>query len=295
MYEPGKRSEYSGGGITISQLILTDITHQPYEKYMNEQVLKPLGMIASSFAQPPVNIKPELLATGYDMSGKEIPGKFHIYPEQAAAGLWTNPSDLSKYIIETQLSYEGKSQKVLNQITTRLRLTPYLDSKAALGVFIDDFNNNIYFEHSGSNEGFMSQYYGSLSGGDGLVIMVNSDNGAIIREIVNSIANIYQFKGLYHSKTRKKIPVDVSALKGYTGKYTLPNNFVVNITREGDSLFIQPANQPKFQLFPEAPDKFFLTIVDGEIEFIKDASGKVTKLLYSQDGGPKQEGKKSED
>lgn len=294
MYEPNSRSEYSGGGITISQLILTDITHQPYERYMEEQVLKPLGMTASTFAQPPVNLKPEWLATGYDRGGKEIAGKFHIYPEQAAAGLWTNPADLSKYIIETQLSYEGKSQKVLDQMTTRLRLTPYLDGKAALGVFIDDFNSTIYFEHSGSNEGFMSQYYGSLSGGNGLVVMVNSDNGAIIREIVNSIAKTYQFKGLYRSKTRKKIPVDVSSLQAYTGKYTLPNNFGINITRSGDSLFVQAVNQPKFQIFAEGPDKFFLTIVDAEIEFVKDASGKVSKLLYSQDGGRKQEGKKSD-
>jgi CubicO group peptidase (beta-lactamase class C family) len=48
MYAPGLKSEYSGGGITISQLIVMDVTHQPYDKYMYDQVLKPLGMTSST-------------------------------------------------------------------------------------------------------------------------------------------------------------------------------------------------------------------------------------------------------
>ena len=120
MYEPGLKSEYSGGGITISQLIVMDVTHQPYDKYMYDNVLKPLGMTGSTYSQPPAgNIKPELLATGLFLWWQqELTGKYHIYPEQAAAGLWTNPTDLSKYIIETQLAYAGKSHKVLDQQTT---------------------------------------------------------------------------------------------------------------------------------------------------------------------------------
>ena len=62
-----------------------------------------------------------------------------------------------------------------------------------------------YFQHSGGNEGFRCQYYGSLSGGNGLVVMVNSDNGAIIQEIVNSIARVYQFRGLIKTRTTHKL------------------------------------------------------------------------------------------
>jgi CubicO group peptidase (beta-lactamase class C family) len=204
MTEPGLRSEYSGGGITISQLILMDITHIPYAQYMQDEVLVPLGMSSSSYEQPNRG-NPVLLATGYQINGEEIPGKYHIYPEEAAAGLWTNPTDLGKYIIETQLAYEGKSAKVLNQEMTKLRLTPYLNDNAALGVFISDRDSTKYFQHGGANEGFRCQYYGSLAGGDGLVIMVNSDNGAIIPEIVNSIAMVYHLKGLSVSKTKHKI------------------------------------------------------------------------------------------
>lgn len=107
MYEPGKKSEYSGGGTTISQLIVTDITYKQYADYMEHNVLKPLGMSSSTFLQPPININYLLLATGYDGNGKEIPGKYHIYLKQARAGLWTNPTDLAKYIVDTQLAYQG--------------------------------------------------------------------------------------------------------------------------------------------------------------------------------------------
>ncbi|MCH5719060.1 serine hydrolase domain-containing protein [Niabella hibiscisoli] len=109
LFEPGTKVQYSGGGTTLSQLIVEDITGQPYEKYMKEAVLQPLGMAHSSFEQP---ISDTLnLATGYYANGKPVTGKYHVYPEQAAAGLWTTPTDLAKYIIECQLAIKGDSKK----------------------------------------------------------------------------------------------------------------------------------------------------------------------------------------
>jgi CubicO group peptidase (beta-lactamase class C family) len=197
MYEPGNKSEYSGGGITISQLMVMNITHKSYDRYMWEAVLKPLGMTASFYTQPAPAGKANLLATGYRANGQEIKGKYHTYPEEAAAGLWTNPTDLCKYIIETQLSYEGKSAKVLTQPNTRLRLTPYIDKLAALGVFINKRGGGEWFQHGGANEGFRSQYVGSIAGGDGVVVMVNSDNGNILQEVINSVAAVYNWKDFF--------------------------------------------------------------------------------------------------
>jgi CubicO group peptidase (beta-lactamase class C family) len=161
-FAPGLRYQYSGGGTTISQLIAMDITGKPYDEYMWNQVLKPLGMNMSSYTQPPGKDKEKFLATGYHEDGIEVKGKYHVYPEQGAAGLWTNPTDIAKYIIETQLSLKGKSNKVLSQEMTKLRLTPYIDSNAALGVFIETRGGEKYFGHNGADEGFLSNYKGSL-------------------------------------------------------------------------------------------------------------------------------------
>ena len=287
MTEPGLRSEYSGGGITISQLIVMDITHQPYDQFMNREVLKPLGMTASTFSQPPVGIKPELLATGYRLDGKEeVPGKYNVYPEDAAAGLWTNPTDLSKYIIETQLAYEGRSGKVLNQATTQLRLTPYLNKVAALGVFINDFDGVKYFAHSGSNEGFMCMYYGSFTDGNGFVIMLNSDNGSIIPEVANSIAKVYDFKGVYRAKVFNKTTVDTAVLQSYTGKYELKKDLILTILREGDQLYSIVNNERKRVIIPETQSKFFLKEDGSEIEFIRNDKSEVEKVIFYQGNIP---------
>ncbi len=285
MYEPGIKSEYSGGGITISQLIVMDITHQPYDKFMYNNVLKPLGMTSSTYSQPPSGVKSELLATAYRYNGKELPGKYHIYPEQAAAGLWTNPTDLSKYIIETQLALQGKSHKVIDQQTTKLRLTPYLNKNAALGVFIDSLQDGVkYFEHGGANEGFRCLYFGSMEGGNGVVVMVNSDNGDIMYEIVNSVAKVYGFKGLNRSKFRKEIALADTILQKYTGKYEISKKLTFAVTLEGSKLYGQPTGQQKQQLFPESQNKFFLKKIDVEVEFVKNDKGEIVKAILYENG-----------
>lgn len=167
-FEPGMRFQYSGGGTTISQLLLTSITGKRYDEYMQEQVLKPMGITNSSYKQPPTDTAN--LATGYYKNGKPIKGKYHVYPEQAAAGLWATPTDLAKYIIECQLAYEGKSAKVLSQSTMKKRLTSYIDSTIGLGVFIENREGSKYFNHNGSNEAFLCTSYGSMKGGNGVVI-----------------------------------------------------------------------------------------------------------------------------
>jgi CubicO group peptidase (beta-lactamase class C family) len=284
MYEPGLKSEYSGGGITISQMVVMDVTHEPYDTYMKKNVLDPLGMTGSTYSSPPQNVKASLLATAYDPNGKQLKGKYHIYPEQAAASLWTNPTDLAKYIIETQLAYEGKSAKVLNQESTRLRLTPYIDKSAALGVFITGPDSSKYFEHGGANEGFRSQYYGSLTGGNGLVVMVNSDNGEIMQEVVNSIAKVYNFKGLYLSTVKNSVSVDDKTLDTYTGEYELKPGFIITISKDGNQLYAKAAGPSKFAIYPEAKNKFFTKNFPSDIEFISGDDGKIASATLYQNG-----------
>jgi CubicO group peptidase (beta-lactamase class C family) len=283
MYQPGLKYEYSGGGITISQLIVMDVTGQPYDKYMFDNVLKPMGMTNSSYQQPPAGKELQILSTAY-YPNDEVIGKYHVYPEQAAAGLWTNPTDLAKYIIETQLALQGKSHKVLDQETTKIRLTPYVDKSAALGVFIDNLDGTKYFQHSGVDEGFITQYYGSLEDGNGFVIMINTSNGNIIPEIMNSIAKVYGFNGLYRSKLYKVIPLADEVLQTYTGRYQMGPGLVLTILREEHRVFAQLARQGRIEIFPEGDNKFFAKEPNAEIEFIKNDNGEIVKLILNQDG-----------
>lgn len=271
MYEPGTKVEYSGGGTTISQLIVTDITQQKYEDFMWTEVLKPMGMTESFFTQPPPSNKQYLLSTGYNRNGEEMKGgKYNIYPEKAAAGLWTNPTDFAKYIIETQLSYHGKSGKVLTPEMTRLRLTPYLDNINAFGVYINKKGNEKYFQHSGSNEGFGCQYRGSLEYGNGVIVMVNSDNLGILNEIVNSVAIVYQWDDFYNPVVKKTITLPDDVLHNYVGNYLLDGD-TASIKKKEDGLWLNNSIQSKMY-FTSNLD-FYITEYKADYKFSKDLNG----------------------
>ena len=123
VFEPGVKYQYSGGGTIISQMLLMDITGRDYAEYMQAEVLTPLGMSNSFYRRPSPTDKE--LATGYYRTGKPVSTKYHVYPEQAAASLWTTPTDLANYIIECQLAYEGKSNKVLSPALMKTRMRPF--------------------------------------------------------------------------------------------------------------------------------------------------------------------------
>jgi CubicO group peptidase (beta-lactamase class C family) len=284
MYEPSLRSEYSGGGITISQLILQDVTGQRYDTYMRNNVLNPMAMSNSFYTQPPPADKQNLLATGYYNDGSAVKGKYHIYPEQAAAGLWTNPTDLAKYIIETQLSLQGKSNKVLSPETTKLRLTPYIDSSAALGVFIIKKRNEKYFNHDGSDEGFVAAYYGSMENGNGVVVMANTDNGSLLSEIVNSLASVYSWKDFYTPQIKKVITVNNKILKSYAGNYKLHRD-TLKVTLEKEGLVMRLNSKTKYKIyFTSETDFFILEMAGSEVKFTKDKNNKINGFDIDDNG-----------
>jgi CubicO group peptidase (beta-lactamase class C family) len=283
-FEPGLRSQYSGGGTTISQLILMDITHQPYDQYMWKNVLKPMGMTGSSYTQPPPAKRQSLLATAYYEDGSEVKGKYHIYPEEAPAGLWTNPTDLCKYIIETELAYQGKSEKVLTQEYSRLRLTPYIDGSAAMGVFIDKKGETKYFEHGGANEGFRCQYVGSLEDGNGVAVMVNSDNGGILQEIINSVALVYRWKDYYEPVSKKVVTLTADQLKKLEGKYQFDfekgKTSYIQITSNSTGIVLKQLwDGREISFLPESDLEFFNENSRFPLKFIRDKEGNVTQVL----------------
>ena len=288
MYAPSTRHQYSGGGTTLSQLILQDVTGQPYDTYMQNNVLNPMGMSNSFYTQPPPADKETLLATGYYNDGTAVKGKYHIYPEQAAAGLWTNPTDLAKYIIETQLSLQGKSSKVLSAETTRLRLTPYIDSSAALGVYNVKTGNEQYFNHGGSDEGFVATYFGSMENGNGVVVMANTDNGSLLSEIVNSLASVYSWKDFYTPKIKKVVTINNEILKSYVGNYKLYRN-TFNVALEKEGLVFWLNDKTKYKIYFTSDTDFFMLEMEGsEIKFTKDKNNKTTGFDIDDKGNKMQ-------
>lgn len=189
---PGRGFRYSGGGTLIVQRLVMDVTHEPFPEVMRTLVLTPLGMSESTYEQPlPKQLRANA-ASGHNLKGQPIRGKWHIYPELEAAGLWTTPADMARYIIEIQLAYAGRSEKVLHRAMVNTMLTSQNGGPAGLGPFVSGQGPGRRFSHNGANAGFRCNFVGLLDSGDGAVVMTNSDAGdPLIGEIIKSIATVY--------------------------------------------------------------------------------------------------------
>ena len=211
---PGTKSRYSGGGITIEQQLVMDVTGEPFPKFMRETVLDKIGMHESTYEQPLPAARSALAASGTYADGKVVRGKWHVYPEMAAAGLWTTPSDLARFAIEIALSKQGKANHVLSQAMTEQMLTPQIEN-VGLGFFLGGKNNPGQFGHNGADEGFQAILTMFSDSGHGAVVMANSDNGVTVGNyLVKSIAKEYAWNNIPEKEPAAEVLMLIADLKG---------------------------------------------------------------------------------
>lgn len=188
--------KYSGGGTEIIQLMLADLTKRPFAQLMQETVLGPIGMTGSSFEQPPTGELAERTARAHSPGGTAMDVKWHVYAEQAAAGLWTTPTDLARFAIEVQTAYRGPAGKVLSQASAREMVAPTGAGPFAVGLMVEKRGEGWYFMHSGGNWGFSCNMIAHVRKGYGVVIMLNGGGGPLIREVEERVAAAYGWDNL---------------------------------------------------------------------------------------------------
>ena len=189
--------QYSGGGLTLAQLAIEDVTGRPFADFMRETVLVPAGMGNSSYEQPISATLAQRAARAHNGGGRRMGAPWHVYPEQAAAGLWTTPSDLARFAIEVQRAIRGPKGAVLTQAFGRELIAPTGAGDYAVGLAIQKEGQGWYFSHGGSNWGYQCNVYAHVRKGYGVAIMTNGDaGGLVIREIQARIAAAYDWDSL---------------------------------------------------------------------------------------------------
>ncbi len=212
-FVPGTKFRYSGGGVTIEQQLVIDVTGKPFPQFMREAVLDKIGMADSTYEQPLPPKRAAVAATATHADGTPVPGKWHIYPEMAAAGLWTTATDLAKFGIEAALSKQGQANHVLSQATTREMLKPQIE-QVGLGFFLDGHKNPEEFGHNGADEGFQALLIMFADSGQGVAIMANSDNGiSVANALTQSIAKEYGWKYTAESMSAADLLMVVATVK----------------------------------------------------------------------------------
>ena len=186
--------KYSGGAVMIQELALTDAVGKPFVALARDWVLNPIGMTNSTYEQPLPASREKQAARAHDRMGARMADPWHVYPEHAAAGLWTTPTDLAKFLIEVQKTLAGASTKVLTRPMMLEMVTPVGVGPFAVGFTVQKLGEGWYFSHGGSNWGFQCDMIAHRVKGYGLVMMTNSDTGpALMREVRSRIQQAYQW------------------------------------------------------------------------------------------------------
>ena len=290
---PMSLMEYSGGGVTVMQQALSDAVGRPFADILQDQVLDPIGMEHSTFEQPLSPERDRNAARAHSREGEAMGPKWHVYPELAAAGLWTTPSDLARFAIEVQRSARGDSNRVLSRSMVQEMLSPVGVGDYAVGFGIAKRGQGWYFSHGGSNFGFQAMLMAHKVKGYGLAIMTNgAQGGPLIGELSRRIQMAYGWdsmaepapRGYRPPAPRTEIQLPAETLEDYVGSYELAPGATIDITLEGGQLFGQPTGQERLPIFPEALDRFFVRAVDAQVAFTRGDGGEVAGLVLTQGG-----------
>jgi CubicO group peptidase (beta-lactamase class C family) len=281
---PGLQIKYSGGGTTIAQATITDVVGRPLPEIMRELIFDPLALENTTFAQPLPTDLAARSATAHAWNGVPMPGRWNIYPEMAAAGLWTTAGDLARigcaFLRTLQgdhspfgLSRESATEMVKPQLQTHVEGGDFF----GLGWECAGKGEAFQCRHLGWNEGFVAGLWLYPAVGKGAAIMINSNQGWPLRdEIKEAIAREYHWP----RPTRKPIVQPLPA--AIEGTYRTERGIVCEVTIDGTTLTLRLNKQsPIVFMLQEAG--FVSISVNASLQFLPSMAA-ATAMVLKQAG-----------
>jgi CubicO group peptidase (beta-lactamase class C family) len=273
-FQPGQSWKYDNSGYVLLGYLIQKISGTPYPEFLETHLFKPLGMNESDYDSSATVILHH--ASGYSPgpNGPVHAGYTDMTVPYAAGALYSTTHDLWRW---EQSLFGGKvvSAESLKEMTTPFK------NDYAFGLYVRTVNGRTVISHAGGIEGFNTQlaYYPA----DSLTVVVLANlNGSAPGAIERYLAAVVHGEKVVLPSERKVVTVSPKVLAGYVGTYRLSPTFNIVITLEGDQLMSQSANQSKMPLFAESSTKFFPKVVDAELEFVTDATGKATSIILHQ-------------
>jgi len=246
-------------------------------------------MERSTFEQPLPADRWGAAASGHRAGGEPIPEGWHVYPEMAAAGLWTTPAELALVALEVQRARVADEGRILTRASVDQMLTPQAGGPMGIGFAISGEGPMLRFGHTGGNEGFTCELVAYAERGLGAIVMTNGDLGwQLCAEVLGAVAREYRWPlaagdriGTF-TPPREPVSVDPSILSGITGAYELRLDTQLRIVLEGDGLTLQLGEQSPVRLVPVSAERFHAEPVELEVTFTRDDAGAVTGLTVRQ-------------
>jgi len=284
-FQPGEKWSYSNSGYVLLGYLIERISGESYEHFVQENIFTPLGMKDSGYDSNSAIIPRR--AAGYTPSANgPINASFvHMSIPFSAGALYSTTEDLLRW---EQGLFGGK---LLSPASLQKMTTPF-KSDYAFGLHVQMENGRKLIDHGGGIEGFNTHmaYYPDEKL---VVIVLGNINSAATDDIAVKLGAVAHGEKVVLTSERKEVKVDSRLFDGYVGRYELNPNFILTVTREGDHLFTQLTRQPAIEIFPENDRDYFYKVVDAQITFVTDSSGRATELILHQ-GGLDQHAKRTE-
>lgn len=298
-HAPGLLGDYSGGGVTVEQLLVEDVTGASFDAVARSEVFSLVGMRRSTFADPsPGHVTN--IAKAHDGKGAVtgLPRGWQVFPQQAAAGLWTTAGDLGAFVGTLIRSYQGRDAFLPRAIAVQM-MTEVSPSWHGLGPRLDGAGATRIFHHGGSNDSYHALFEGYLETGDGFVVLTNGENGWALRgEIRNALSDAIGL-GVNPPVRTIALDPDVVAVADYAGRYRLDANFplaqrraladdfdfdTLDVGVNGDALSISTEDE-KGALLALSPSRFVApTVFNTQYQFHRDAHGRVIAVSVELGG-----------
>lgn len=264
--EPGTKWSYSGGGYTIVQQLVDDVVARPFPSWMRTHVLQPVGMTHSTYAQPLPAARLAGAAIPHDNQGRAVSGGPHVYPEMAAAGLWSTPTDLARFLIAVQQSLAGKRDGWLRADTAKHMLEP-VESGHSMGFDVGGSGADAHLSKGGDTEGFAAFMVAYPARGEGAVVMTNGASGAVLaRELVRGIAAAYGWPD-FGSRVRASVPLEASSFGHFVGTYAFRDQRFTVRAANGRLTIASPGEAPE-RLYAASVNELF--VLSQDVSFVFD-------------------------
>jgi len=275
-FVPGEKMSYSNSGYLVLGDVIERITGASYEKFVKDNIFTPLGMKDSGYDSNTAVIPRR--AAGYMPSptGPVNAGFVHMSIPHGAGALYSTTEDLLRW---EQGLFGGK---LLSAASLAKMTTPF-KSDYALGVVVRTANGRKVVQHGGGIDGF-NTYLAYYPDNKLTVAVLANINGETPGQIATKLADLAFGGSVTLTSERKEIPLPVATLSKYAGTYEVAPGVNMVMRLDGDHLTTQLPGQPQFPVFPESETKFFLKVVDAQVEFFMDASGAVTHAVMYQNG-----------
>ncbi len=275
-FQPGEKWNYSNSGYVLLSAIVEKLSGQSYADFVAANLFKPLGMADTGYDSHATIIPRR--ASGYAPGAKGPVNADYIDMTipQGAGALYSTTRDLLKW---QRGVYGGK---LLSPASLAAFRTPQKDGYA-LGIVVHKADGVTTLQHGGGIEGFNTFLAYDPDRKLTVVVLANL-NGPSPDKLAKSLMTLARGGTVTLSTERKAVTVAPDQLPQYEGVYEFAPTFAITMRVKDGKLMTQATGQEEFELFPEGKDRFFLKVVDAQVEFTRDASGKVTGMILHQGG-----------